>query len=102
MSSTLTRPKIPPINGIEPITYKDDERGVVTVSLEDDPIHVMHMGTPFQTCLSPDDFNFFSAISNAADINKRVIFARDSKKQVVGRCLLALSDEFVAKYRGAG
>lgn len=65
---------------------------VVTVALADDPIDVMRMGAPFKTCLSPGDFNFFAAVVNAADVNKRVLFARREDGQVHGRCLLALSD----------
>jgi hypothetical protein len=53
----------------------------------------MRMGQPFETCLAPGAFNFFSAVSNAADINKRVVYARDLKGVIRGRCLLALTDE---------
>ena len=64
---------------------------VVLLSLEDDPLEVLQMGAPFATCLAPGDFNFFSALSNAVDLNKRVLYARDPRGRVLGRCLLALS-----------
>ena len=51
------------------------------------------MGEPFDTCLSPGAFNFFSTIANAADINKRVLYGLDAKGVIHVRCLLALSDE---------
>lgn len=35
---------------------------------------------------------FFSVFSNAADVNKKVLFARDEQSSVAGRCLFALSD----------
>ncbi len=62
------------------------------VGLENDPLEIFRMGAYFNTCLSPGGVNFYSVISNAADINKRVLFARDENGQVVGRCLFALSD----------
>jgi len=59
----------------------------------EDPLEIFRMGAYFQTCLSPDGVNFYSVISNAADINKRVLFARDEAGRVAGRCLFALSDQ---------
>ena len=53
---------------------------------------VMLMGYYFGTCLSPRNFNFFSAVANAVDVNKHVVYARGQRQMVVGRCLLALSD----------
>ena len=61
--------------------------------LEDDPLELFRMGGHFRTCLSPGSFNYFSVFTNAADINKRVIFGRDDDGRVVGRCLLALTGE---------
>jgi hypothetical protein len=63
------------------------------LALARDPVDVMLMGEPFLTCLSPGDFNFFSAITNAADINKRVLFLWSDEGRVLGRCLLALTEE---------
>ena len=63
------------------------------LALEDDPLEVFRMGGHFQTCLSPGDFNFFSAIANAADVNKQVLYARLESGQVIGRCLLALTEQ---------
>jgi hypothetical protein len=66
----------------------------VLLSLEDDPLEVLLMGEPFRTCLAPGAFNFFSAVSNAADINKRVLYGRSPDGRILGRCLLAVSDRF--------
>jgi hypothetical protein len=63
------------------------------LGFEDDPLEIMRMGEPFETCLAPGDFNFFSAVTNAADINKRVLYARDASGTIQGRCLLALTDD---------
>ncbi len=64
--------------------------GDLTLAFEDDPYEILWMGAHFQTCLSPWGFNFFSVVSVLADINKRVVYARNAKGKVVGRCLLAL------------
>ena len=63
----------------------------ITLQLEDDPLEIFHMGRHFGTCLSPGHCNFFSVFVNAADINKRVIYARDAKGRVLGRRLLCLT-----------
>ena len=64
----------------------------IVLDLEHDPLEIFRMGELFQTCLSPGDFCFYSTIANAADINKRVLYARDRKGTIQGRCLLALTD----------
>jgi hypothetical protein len=66
---------------------------MLTLDHEKDPLQIMRMGAPFDTCLAPGSFNFFSAVSNAADINKRVLYARDENGVIHGRCLLALTDD---------
>ncbi|MEM7157986.1 MAG: hypothetical protein AAF799_34410 [Myxococcota bacterium] len=63
------------------------------LSLEDDPLEVFHMGRHFGTCLSPGECNFFSVFANAADINKRVIYARDERGRVQGRRLVCLTQQ---------
>ena len=65
---------------------------IVDLRLEDDPLEVLDMGKHFATCLSPGGENYFSTFANAADINKRVLYARDPAGKVAGRCLLALTD----------
>ncbi len=64
----------------------------VQLEIERDPARVMMMGAPFGTCLAPDGTNFHSAILNAAAANKAVVYARDGRGMVVGRCLLALTE----------
>jgi hypothetical protein len=67
-------------------------RHPLTISFSPNEVETMLMGYYFGTCLSPGNVNFFSAVANAVDINKRVVFARTATGQVVGRCLLALGD----------
>ena len=59
---------------------------------ERDEVEKLLMGHYFDTCLSTDGCNFFSAVANAVDVNKQVLYARDERGRVVGRCLFALGD----------
>ncbi len=65
--------------------------GTVHLALEEDCLEIFRMGGYFKTCLSPGDMNFFSVLANAADINKRVLYARNDAGNVVGRRLLCLT-----------
>lgn len=65
----------------------------VTLALEDDPLEIFLMGDRFDTCLSIGAVNFFSVFANAADVDKRVLHARDARGRVRARTLLALDDE---------
>ncbi len=83
----------PWLDGIGGLELLADDGRRLRLALEDDPLAVMRMGAPFETCLSPGDFNFFAAVANAADINKRVLYARDPAGKILGRCLLTLTRE---------
>ncbi len=92
--SRLTRRRVslePWLDGIGPVRF-DDPSGALHLALEPDPLEVLRMGEHFGTCLSPGGENFYSAVVNAVDINKRVVYGRDAAGAVVGRCLLALTD----------
>lgn len=75
-----------------PRTVTHPSGRAITIGFEDDDVECLLMGYYFQTCLSPDGFNFFSAVTNTVDVNKRVLFARDEQHNVVGRCLLVLGN----------
>jgi hypothetical protein len=83
---------VPWLEGIGPREIQIEARRLI-LDLESDPLQIMRMGAPFDTCLAPGSFNFFSAVSNAADINKRILYARDASGVIHGRCLLALTDD---------
>lgn len=74
-----------------PLVCQSKNGRTISLVFETDPLEIFQMGAHFQTCLSPGEFNFFSVFANAADINKHVIYARDERGQVVGRCLVAIS-----------
>jgi hypothetical protein len=63
------------------------------IFLEQRPLHVLRMGTLFGTCLSLGEFNAYSAVTNACELNKRVIFVADRAGEVIGRKLIAISTE---------
>lgn len=71
------------------------------IALEDDPVEVLRMGIPFDTCLSlTDGVNAASTVLNAMDANKRVLYVRDAKGTIVARKLLAISkNEKLLGYR---
>jgi hypothetical protein len=81
----------PWVDGVGTQRVSIAEGKVVDLRLEDDPLETLDMGKHFATCLSPGAMNYFSAFANVADVNKRVLFARDPGGRVVGRCLLALT-----------
>jgi hypothetical protein len=61
--------------------------------LERDPLKVLQMGNYFDTCLSFGQFNAFSTVANACELNKRVIYAYDGVGRVVGRKLIGIDKE---------
>lgn len=71
-------------------TRKDGTR--YRVAFATSSLEIFLMGYHFQTCLSPDNINFYSTIGNVADVNKRVIFGRTNDGTVVGRCLVCLNE----------
>ena len=73
------------------VTNEKGERFFIAFAT--DPLEVMLMGFHFKTCLSPSDFNFYSAITNTFDINKQVLYCKRPNGKVVGRCLFALTSD---------
>lgn len=61
---------------------------------EEDPLEVLRMGIPFDTCLSlRGGFNAASTVANALDANKRVLYLRDEGGAVLARKLVAVADD---------
>ena len=59
------------------------------------PLEIFLMGYYFDTCLSiREGMNRDAVIKNATDINKKVIFAKDSKGTVIGRKLIGISKQY--------
>jgi hypothetical protein len=79
---------------------ESDFEGKITLEIETDPFHVLFMGEyGFASCLSLRGSNVWSAVSNAIDIDKAVVWARDPAGNIVGRRLIALTPKGVVSYR---
>ena len=68
--------------------------GRVRLRLERDPLRILQMGNLMDTCLSFGGINSFSTVANAGELNKRVIYATDMSGRIVGRKLIAISQEW--------
>jgi hypothetical protein len=64
--------------------------GALHLHMETDPLRVLQMGNPFGTCLALGGFNSHSAVANAVDLNKRVLFGYDGGRRIVARTLIAI------------
>jgi len=67
--------------------------GEVALGFENDPQTVLRMGTEVGSCLGVGGCNDFSAVANALDANKRVLYARDARGRFLARQLLAISEK---------
>lgn len=65
----------------------------VTLEIEMDPLEVLKMGTYVGTCLGLGGHFCYSAFANVIDINKQVVYARNVNGTVIGRQLLAISQQ---------
>ena len=66
--------------------------GAAHLWAETDPLPILQMGNYFHTCLSATGFNAFSTVANAADANKRVVYARDGQGRIIGRKLIGITE----------
>jgi hypothetical protein len=65
------------------------------VRTEEDPVEVLRMGMPFETCLGLEEgCNAGSTVTNALEPNKRVLYVRDAAGAIVGRKLIAVSERY--------
>jgi hypothetical protein len=61
----------------------------ITFATEQDPLHVLRMGSYFETCLTLESgINAASTLMNALDVNKKVIYGRRADGTVVARKLI--------------
>ena len=82
------------------IAARIGERACV-LAAEDDPLEALRMGIPFDTCLSlRSGINAASAVLNAVDVNKRVLYLRAQDGTILARQLVAVSaDHRLLRYR---
>ena len=62
-----------------------------SVEAERNLLKILQMGNYFGSCLSVGDMNDFSTIANAVEINKHVLWIKNSKGKIVGRKLIVLN-----------
>ena len=89
------RPALDPIlwtKGIK-IEGRDGKGRAVILTLEQNPFEILKLGTYVGSCLGLGGDYSWSAVSVLLDINKQVIYARDSSGRVLARQLVAISSE---------
>lgn len=80
------------LTGIETHGHLDGI-GALRLAIEDDPLETLKLGTYVGTCLGHGGGLEYSAAAVTLDVNKQVVYARDPHGTVVGRQLLALSEQ---------
>jgi hypothetical protein len=65
----------------------------VTLRIERDPLEILKIGAYAGSCLGIGGICAYSAAAVLLDINKQVLYARDRQGKVIGRQLLAISDD---------
>lgn len=67
--------------------------GLIRIAMERDPLEALKLGTYVGSCLAPGGQCTYSAGCVVLDVNKQVLYARDARRTVVGRQLVAISRE---------
>ncbi|KAF0246927.1 MAG: hypothetical protein FD180_286 [Planctomycetota bacterium] len=81
-------------------TPDSDFEGRITLSVETDPFEILFMGEyGFASCLALRGSNAWSAVSNAVDIDKVIIWAKEPGGNVVGRRLIVLTPGGLLTFR---
>lgn len=81
-------------------TPDSDFEGRIRLTVETDPFEMLFMGEyGFASCLSLRGSNAWSAVSNAIDVDKAIVWAKEPGGNVVGRRLLALTPAGILVYR---
>lgn len=88
-------PQIDPVNWKHGVTFRcgTTEYGVLNLSIEQDPLEVLRLGSYFGTCLGVGGQLSYSAAAITLDINKQVVYARSATGRVVARQLLAIAED---------
>jgi hypothetical protein len=66
----------------------------IILETEENPLKIIQMGEKVAgSCLAIRGGHEESAVCNAADINKKIIWAKDEKGEILGRILVGITDE---------
>jgi hypothetical protein len=88
-------PRVDPERWLKGLVSRHEVPGLgpVTLALEQDVLEALRLGTVVGSCLGLNEVCDYSAAGVVLDVNKRVLYARDARGQVVARQLLAISKE---------
>lgn len=64
----------------------------IIIETEKNPLKALQMGEVVGSCLGIGGGNEYSAVTNVADVNKQVIYAKDERGNIIGRVLIGLND----------
>jgi hypothetical protein len=67
--------------------------GPVRIHVEEDPLEALRLGTVVGSCLGLGGMCADSAPAVMLDVNKQVVYARNSRGVIVGRQIVAISDD---------
>ena len=67
--------------------------GAVSVTVERDPFEMLKLGTYAGSCLDVGGLCTYSAAAVVLDVNKRVLYARDARGNVIARQVVAISED---------
>ncbi|MBT6775076.1 hypothetical protein HOA91_06945 [Candidatus Woesearchaeota archaeon] len=87
------------INALKSLSGQEEERkgiigGKITIASEFDPLEILQMGNYVNgSCLNTYGANYWSTIINASEVNKRVLWAKNHKGDVIARLLIAVDED---------
>ncbi|NQU78318.1 hypothetical protein HQ545_00970 [Candidatus Woesearchaeota archaeon] len=65
--------------------------GKIIIQPEFDPLEILQMGNYVSgSCLATNGANYWSTVTNAIEVNKRILWAKDSKGKIIARILIAV------------
>ena len=73
----------------------------IIIETEFDPLEILQMGNYVQgSCLAVNGSNKWSAVVNAIEANKRVLWAKDENNRIIARLLIAVDDnDCIVRFR---
>ena len=73
----------------------------IIIETEFDPLEILQMGNYIQgSCLAVNGSNKWSAVVNAIEANKRVLWAKDENNRIIARLLIAVDDnDCIVRFR---
>jgi hypothetical protein len=86
------------INALKSLFGQEEEKkgiigGKITITSEFDPLEILQMGNYVNgSCLNTYGANYWSTIINASEVNKRVLWAKNHKGEVIARLLIGVDE----------